>query len=101
MQLKPVQDREYCLFGTEHQMLTDKQLIDIASPIMNGNSFNNMEASVEYGRKVLAASNSSMKDYAWRVAAMLRFLRAHDGECLGDHPDWLARIDALLNEQPC
>jgi hypothetical protein len=43
---------------------------------------------------------SVMKDYVWRVAAMLRFLREHDGECLGDHPDWLAKIDALLNETP-
>jgi hypothetical protein len=40
-----------------------------------------------------------MKDYAWRCAAILRFLRANDGECLGDHPDWIARIDALLNEK--
>lgn len=27
---------------------------------------------------------------------MLELLRDHDGECLGDHPDWLAKIDALL-----
>jgi len=40
----------------------------------------------------------TIKDFAWRAAALLRFLREHDGECLGDHPDWLARIDALLNE---
>ena len=41
-----------------------------------------------------------MKDFAWRAAAMLRFLKEHEGECLGDHPDWLARIDSLLNETP-
>lgn len=41
-----------------------------------------------------------MKDYAWRAAAMLRFLAAHSGECLGDHPDWQMRIDAMLSEQP-
>jgi hypothetical protein len=38
----------------------------------------------------------SMKDLAWRAAALLRFLRQHDGECLGDHPDWIKRIDDLL-----
>lgn len=41
-----------------------------------------------------------IKDYAWRAAAMLRFLLAHDGECLGDHPDWVKRINSMLSEQP-
>ncbi len=41
-----------------------------------------------------------LKDYAWRAAAMLRFLLAHEGECIGDHPDWVKRINAMLSEQP-
>jgi hypothetical protein len=28
---------------------------------------------------------------------MLAVLRAHAGECLGDHPDWVRRIDDLLS----
>lgn len=27
---------------------------------------------------------------------LMRFLREHDGECLGDHPDWLKKIDAAI-----
>ena len=37
-----------------------------------------------------------MKDFARQLAAMLRFLRTHTGECLGDHPEWLSRIDVML-----
>jgi hypothetical protein len=29
--------------------------------------------------------------------AMIKFLRENDGECIGDHPDWLAKIDQLLD----
>jgi hypothetical protein len=25
------------------------------------------------------------------------FLRQHDGECIGDHPDWIAGMDKLLD----
>ncbi len=32
----------------------------------------------------------------YRMEAMLQFLRDHEGECLGDHPDWLVKIDELL-----
>lgn len=39
-----------------------------------------------------------VKAWAWEVSAMLGFLRAHDGECLGDHPDWITRIDNLLKQ---
>lgn len=43
-------------------MLTDQDLRDIAHPMMNGGSFNNMDAAVAYGRKVLAASGSMLAD---------------------------------------
>lgn len=29
--------------------------------------------------------------------AMIKFLREHDEECIGDHPDWLARMDRLID----
>ncbi len=35
----------------------------------------------------------------WRsneLYRMIKFLRDHDGECIGDHPDWLAGMDKLL-----
>jgi hypothetical protein len=28
---------------------------------------------------------------------MIMFLRQHDGECIGDHPDWIAGMDKLLD----
>ena len=28
---------------------------------------------------------------------MIKFLRDHDGECLGDHPSWLDGMDKLLD----
>lgn len=28
---------------------------------------------------------------------MVMFLRQHDGECIGDHPDWIAGMDKLLD----
>lgn len=37
----------------------------------------------------------------YKMEAMLQFLRDHDGECLGDHPDWIAKIDALLKRPAC
>ncbi len=30
---------------------------------------------------------------------MIKFLREHEGECIGDHPDWLAGMDKLLDGQ--
>lgn len=36
------------------------------------------------------------KSYTWRLAAMLRFLKDHRGECLGDHPEWIAHMKELL-----
>lgn len=40
-------------------------------------------------------------DRAWlrcnELYGMLAFLRTQDGECLGDHPDWLRKIDLLLD----
>jgi hypothetical protein len=36
-------------------MLTDKQLQDIAHPMMNGNSFNNMSSTVQFGQRVIEA----------------------------------------------
>jgi hypothetical protein len=36
------------------------------------------------------------RSWAWRVGAMLRFLKENEGECLGDHPDWIAKISGLL-----
>lgn len=30
---------------------------------------------------------------------MVLFLRQHDGECVGDHPAWIAGIDKLLDGQ--
>jgi len=40
------------------------------------------------------------KDWAWRMAAMLRFLKENTGECLGDHPSWIDKIDHLLQFNP-
>ena len=28
---------------------------------------------------------------------MIKFLRDHDGECIGDHPAWIAGMDKLLD----
>jgi len=28
---------------------------------------------------------------------MVKFLREHDGECIGDHPSWLSGMDRLLD----
>jgi hypothetical protein len=28
---------------------------------------------------------------------MIKFLREHEGECLGNHPSWLAGVDKLLD----
>lgn len=33
---------------------------------------------------------------ATRAFAMLTKLRANDGECIGDHPDWMREIDDIL-----
>ena len=30
------------------------------------------------------------------LESALKFLRGHDGECLGDHLDWLRQIDDVL-----
>lgn len=31
-----------------------------------------------------------------RATQLLMKLRENDGECIGDHPDWIAEIDAIL-----
>ena len=33
-----------------------------------------------------------------RLRSQLLFLYERDGECPGDHPDWMKRIKALLDE---
>lgn len=33
------------------------------------------------------------------LRVMLKYLRDHPGECLADHPNWLAKIDALLGPE--
>jgi hypothetical protein len=33
------------------------------------------------------------------LVEMLKFLRERSGECLGDHPKWLAKIDELIGDK--
>lgn len=35
---------------------------------------------------------------ASRAEATLRFLRSNDGECIGDHPKWVEKIDEILEK---
>lgn len=53
----------------------------------------------------MTATADELRDVAGRAysAAMrlrleLKFLYERDGECLGDHKNWMARIKALLDE---
>jgi hypothetical protein len=38
-----------------------------------------------------------LQDALLACAAMLAFLRERDGECLGDHPAWMRRIDGIFD----
>lgn len=56
-------------------------------------------AHLDYVTRMEEAWKEEVRGLAGQITtlkAMLRFLREREGECLADHADWCARIDALL-----
>lgn len=70
-----------------------------AVSLLNKAGYSIQPAHLDYVTQMEAAWKEEARGLAGQITtlkAMLRFLREREGECLGDHADWCARIDALL-----
>lgn len=79
----------------------DQMLRDWLSEVDSDPSLYNI-GNVLRGRlgKLAVSDANLVYDAVFSLAAMLVFLRERQGECLGDHPDWMEKIDQLLNSYP-